>query len=628
MAFRFPHGLEPLAAARALAGAAGRGVGAVAQNWRRIAALGAVALGLMVFGYVSIRFVINRIPIADKARHYAEAVVNNSFDWLDRAVRGEAAVKAQAAAWKPLPSELQDLELNLIALQPRPVRSAAMTQLAGGKLLAVTAHGAFIALNPDTAAFAKAEIASPLNLEEFRADPLWRTPGMERLFFRINDILALRRGRTDTYDFYATHYHFTKTCIEFHLSRSTIVVEGERVRQTEGWKRLFVATPCFPVMQEYSAIYIPFSGNLSGGRMLDYDDKHLLMTVGDQQVFEARGVDVAQDDAATMGKILLIDKDTGAHAPFAKGTRNGQGLMRDSRGRIWETEHGPHGGDELNLVRPGDNLGWPKVTYGVNYDQRPWPGAAVEGRHDGFRPPVHAWMPSVGISNLVEAPAAMFPNWAGDLLVGSLSGNTLFRVRLEGDEVIYAEPIRFGGHSLRDIEVLPDGRIAMLDSRMSMLLLRNAAGPGASLLYNAEARVAPKVTLAGLSARRAGHVAEGALLYGRRCAECHSLRGAAAAGPALRNVAGRRIGAQEGYAYSEALSRAGGVWSEGALTRYLLAPESFGATVAMPNPGLTKAEAASLAAYLVELQRQDRRDRRRAPAVLAGADTRPGGGAN
>jgi aldose sugar dehydrogenase len=496
-----------------------------------------------------------------------------------------------------------------------------MTQLRDGLLLATTAHGVFVAVKPETAERAATGVASPLNLETFQADPLWKTPGLDQQFFRINDILALPRADGD-YDLYATHHYFTQACIEFRLSRTVVHVDGMTISQKGEWERLFTATPCFQVMKEVSTFYLPFSGNLSGGRMLDHDADRLLVTVGDQQVFEARGVDVAQDPSSTMGKILLIDKKTGAHEVFATGERNAQGLIRDSIGRIWETEHGPHGGDELNLVRAGDNLGWPKVTYGINYDQRPWPGAKVEGRHDGFRKPVYVWMPSVGISNLVEAPGDMFPNWRGDLLVGSLSGNTLFRVRLEGDDAIYAEPIRFGGRGMRDIEVMPDGRIAILDNRMSILQIRNAAGPGHSRIYNVRSSVVPQVT-ASLSGKRAALVAHGQTLFGRRCAECHSLVGAAGAGPQLRDVAGRHIGSEPEFTYSASLSGAVGTWNEPALTRFLLAPESFGAEVAMPNPGLSREEAQGLAAYLTELKKQDRRENSHRPAPMVHADGAP-----
>jgi len=470
-------------------------------RWKTVMALGAGAAFFMVFGFFVIGYVTKNVETAERIRLYAQAVVDNGMDWLDREVRGEAAVRSQAQAWKAVNSELRDLEINSIALVPRPTRAGAMTQLANGLLLTTTAHAAFITLDTNTADHAPARIASPINLDTYKASPHWDIPGNDHDYFRINDILAVKHG-DNAYTLYATHHWYTDACIEFRLSRTKIVVENGAVRQTDAWTKIFTATPCFQVMKEYSTFYLPFSGNLSGGRMLDYDAGHLLMTVGDQQVFEARGIDVSQDPKATMGKILLVDKQTGGVSIFASGERNAQGLIRDSKGRIWEIEHGPHGGDELNLVRAGDNLGWPKVTYGINYDHRPWAGTTVECRHEGFVKPVYSWLPSVGISNLVEAPGDAFPNWRGDLLVGSLSGNTMFRLRLEGNDVTYAEPIRFGGRGIRDIEVLPDGRIAILDNRMSILFIRNGVGFGKSRRYDPNLAVLPRIAAMGLSSKR------------------------------------------------------------------------------------------------------------------------------
>jgi cytochrome c2 len=581
----------------------------VARYWKMAFFLAAYTGAAMVGGYFLIRATLWQVATPERIRAYGIAVIDHAFDWTDRLVRGDVAVRAQAQYWIKFPTELQDLEINVIALSPTPTRAGAMTQLDSGFLLAATGEGEFIGLDTNTAAHARAEIASPINLETFKAHPLWNTPGLNKKFFRVNDIFAVKND-SGGYTLFATHHWFTPECMEFRLSRTEITVDGDLVRQTGGWTKIFTATPCFPMLKEYAVGASPFSGHLSGGRMLEYDAKHLLMTVGDQQVFEGRGVDVSQDPNVTMGKILLVDKETGATSIFAMGERNGQGLLRDSRGRIWETEHGPRGGDELNLVRQGSNLGWPKVTYGVNYDARPWPGAAIDGRHDGFQAPVFAWMPSIGVTNLVEAPGDAFPNWQGDLIVGSLRAGSLFRIRLQGDDAIYAEQIGLSGRAVRDIEVLPDGRIAILDNRFSMLLLRNAAGHGKGLLYDAESAKAPRIAGAGLSQQRLAMARHGGEIFGAQCAECHSLVGGAAAGPQLRNVVERNVASERGFEYSDALKGAAGSWNEAALTRFIANPESLG-EVAMPNQGLNQPDAQAVAAYLTELHRQDRRKRGR-----------------
>ena len=589
-----------------------------ARYWKHACLLGAYTGAAMVGGYLLINTTLGRIETLERMGADGMAAFDHAFDWAERMVRGEAAVRAQAQRWVRFPTELQDLEMNIVALSPAPTRAGAMTQLDRGLLLTTTSDGEFVVFDTATAAHAPAKIASPINLATFKAHPQWNTPGLIKKHFRVNDILAIKE-EGGSYTLFASHHWFTPECTGFRLSRTEIVLEGNQVRQKGAWKTIFIATPCFPLAQKMPTRLAVFAGNLSGGRMIDYDAKHLLMTIGDQMVFEVRGVNVAQDPSVTMGKIVLVDKETGETSIFASGERNGQGLLRDSRGRIWETEHGPRGGDELNLVREGSNLGWPHSTYGVDYDARPWPGATLEGRHDRDQAPVFAWVPSIGVSNLVEAPAAHFPNWRGDLLVGSLRGTSIFRVRLDGDHAVYAEQIGLAGRSVRDMEVLPDGRIAVLDNRFSMILLRNAEGPGEGLRYDPESGQIAPVAGTGLSSERLALARHGGEVFGAHCAECHSLFGASTSGPQLRDVAGRNVASQPGFAYSEVLARAPGAWNEAALARFIANPESLGEAIAMPNPGLSPQDAQAVAAYLVEVRRQDRRDRKHKPGDAAAA---------
>jgi glucose/arabinose dehydrogenase len=138
--------------------------------------------------------------------------------------------------------------------------------------------------------------------------------------------------------------------------------------------------------------------------------------------------------------------------PLTAGLRNPQGLHWSKDGHVWLTDHGPRGGDELNLLRAGANYGWPAVTYGTAYSRFIWPPARQPGRHEGFEPPIHAWVPTVGISQLVQLEGDEWARWQGDLLILSLNGHTLYRTRLEDDRVVFAEPIPLG-HRLRDIAV-------------------------------------------------------------------------------------------------------------------------------------------------------------------------------
>ena len=140
------------------------------------------------------------------------------------------------------------------------------------------------------------------------------------------------------------------------------------------------------------------------------------------------------------------------------GHRNAQGIeVHPETGEIWLNEHGPQGGDELNLLRPGLNYGWPVVGYGVNYRT----GLRIhDGTHsDDTEQPRHIWVPSIGISGMLIYTGDQFPDWKGDMFVGGLRGERLERITMR-DEVIVAEEtlIRDMGR-IRDVRQGPDGYI-------------------------------------------------------------------------------------------------------------------------------------------------------------------------
>ncbi len=138
--------------------------------------------------------------------------------------------------------------------------------------------------------------------------------------------------------------------------------------------------------------------------------------------------------------------------------RNPQGLYIDENNNIWETEHGPQGGDELNLIKQNRNYGWPFVTYGTHYDTYIWPPSKEQGRHDGYERPIHAWTPSIAISNLIQIKTRP-QQWDEDFLVASF-GAGLFRLRIREGRVILAEPINIDAR-IRDLEQMNDGTVVL-----------------------------------------------------------------------------------------------------------------------------------------------------------------------
>ena len=143
---------------------------------------------------------------------------------------------------------------------------------------------------------------------------------------------------------------------------------------------------------------------------------------------------------------------------FTYGHRNAQGLaVHPETGDIWLNEHGPFGGDELNLVESGLNYGWPVVGYGVNYGTEL---AIHEGTsREGMEQPRHIWVPSIGISGMMFYTGDRFPQWQGDMFVASLSGQRLVRLTLDGQNVVREETLIQGMGRIRDVRQAPDGTI-------------------------------------------------------------------------------------------------------------------------------------------------------------------------
>ncbi len=215
----------------------------------------------------------------------------------------------------------------------------------------------------------------------------------------------------------------------------------------------------------------PFNTDHSGGRIVVASDGKLLVGTGDQRY---DGVTVpriaSQDETSSYGKILRIDPDSGDVTVHAMGLRNPQGLTFDRDGNLWATDHGPEGGDELNAIVSGGNYGWPVVTLGTDYGKLEWPLNRRQGRHDGFAQPVYAWTPSIGVSNVIQIqrePEA----WDGDLLVASLVGRSLFRLRMIEDRVALSEAIPIG-ERIRDLVQLADGSVLLWVDSGSFIELR------------------------------------------------------------------------------------------------------------------------------------------------------------
>jgi glucose/arabinose dehydrogenase len=163
-------------------------------------------------------------------------------------------------------------------------------------------------------------------------------------------------------------------------------------------------------------------------------------------------------------------------AVWSYGHRNLLGIAFDHEGRLWEDEMGPQGGDEVNLIQPGLNYGWPKASNGTHYDGRDIPDHKPG---DGYEAPKVWWNPSISPAGLVYYSGDLFPQWKGSLFLGALSGQALIRVKLDGDTATKADQWNMDAR-IREVEQGPDGALWLLEdgkgSEGRLLRLTPAAG--------------------------------------------------------------------------------------------------------------------------------------------------------
>jgi glucose/arabinose dehydrogenase len=158
---------------------------------------------------------------------------------------------------------------------------------------------------------------------------------------------------------------------------------------------------------------------------------------------------------------------------WAYGIRSPQGFVLAPDGSLWETEHGPRGGDELNRIQKGRNYGWPVITHGIDY-----PGGPIgEGiiAQPGMEQPVYYWDPVIAPSGLAFYNGKLFPKWRGNLLAGALRGTGVYRLELKNGRVVAEEPLLTDLKTrIRDVRVGPDGAVYVLTEQKALLKLTPA----------------------------------------------------------------------------------------------------------------------------------------------------------
>ena len=231
----------------------------------------------------------------------------------------------------------------------------------------------------------------------------------------------------------------------------------------EGFETIFRASP-----------FVSGGGHYAG-RIVFAPDGHLFFTVGDRQKF-----DPAQDKGGTLGKTLRLNDDgkpasgnplaTQGFEPevWSYGHRNSLGIAFDARGRLWTQEMGPRGGDELNLIVPAKNYGWPIVSNGDHYDGRNIPDHPTQPQYEA---PKVSWNPAISPGGLMIYSGSRFAAWKGSAFIGGLSSQSLIRIAFDGNKAREAERFDMGAR-IREVEQGPDGAIYVLEDGSSGRLLK------------------------------------------------------------------------------------------------------------------------------------------------------------
>jgi aldose sugar dehydrogenase len=203
-----------------------------------------------------------------------------------------------------------------------------------------------------------------------------------------------------------------------------------------------------------------------GSRMAFDNDGHLYFSIGDRGDRDSNPQDVTRDG----GKVYRIHDDgripadnpfvgvpNAKEATWTYGNRNIQGMVKHfETGEIWTHEHGPRGGDEINIARKGRNYGWPIITYGIEYSGLP---ITDEREREGMEQPLYYWVPSIAPCGMEIVNSAIYPEWKGNVLAGSLVFQYLERLVIENNKVVHREKLLDGIGRLRNVKQGPDGYI-------------------------------------------------------------------------------------------------------------------------------------------------------------------------
>ena len=398
--------------------------------------------------------------------------------------------------------------------------------------------------------------------------------------FRYNDLQYFPYGEFGALFGSYTEWDDAQSCYRTVAVKHVFTAPVASVASLEiasgDWERIFASEPCLPLKE----IDVALSGVTSGGRITFQAPDTLILANGDYHwdgVYSEHAV--SQDMSYEYGKVIAINIESGDHRFISSGHRNIQGIDFDRDGRLWAVEHGMQGGDELNVIRQGEDYGWPQETLGTRYDKRPWPGAHSNGHHDVFTPPAYAFIPSIAISSLRRIED-FHPAWDGDFLLASLKVGNLYRIRVAEESVRFVESINIGLR-IRYAVPMAGGKIALFtDEQIVVIMSKTDATPSQKFVDSyinrldggAEFKTQMRAAVNG-------------------CLTCHAIDPVEVkSAPPLSLVAGKTFGSTGWSGYSNAIRSTDGTWTRKNLAAFIDAPESVIAGTSMADPAINDPE--------------------------------------